>query len=617
MMTLMKRYISSTRCIYPVSPLLLLFLLIFCSPGRGAAINGEVTTIHFHMGVYEVDAAGAAVLRNLAQILQGEDVASVLVEGFSDSLVPTMDTSFSDNRQLSQIRADNVARMLQELSGQPRSLFTSIGHGTARPVATNDTEKGRAANRRVEVRINRYHTNTPPVVVETNNVDHTLDPAPSSAPNITIATGRSAAAGGDLITVTFKDAPIAEAFEMLSKKERVNIILGKGISGTINACLYNVTLDEAVHALANTAGYRVKKRHRGYAILTKEEADDDHQATVIRTFKIQYSEPDKVKEILSEHKSENGKITVLKDRDLLVVEDVPESIDRIEHLLKEIDKQPQQILIEAKILEIDLDDTETFGLDWTGMFNAAGGTLSLGLQGFASKTAKNFVAQLPDGDDINFVLNLLSEKGRVHTLSTPKLLALENQEAEVIIGDRQGYSVTTTINQVSTESIEFLASGIILKVIPSVDEQGKILMKIHPEISSGSIAPLTGIPSQTTTEVTTELLADDGQPIFIAGLIKNTTNRSREGLPILGDIPVMGRLFSSTKDIVENKETIILITPHIVKNKTLAVLNAPIEKVDQVEMTLQKNRLSAEVIDNTTNENTSSGQKTTQPSNLP
>ena len=451
---------------------------------------------------------------------------------------------------------------------------------------------------------------------ETNNMDHTLGPAPSAAPNKTIATGRSAAAGDDLITVTFKDAPIAEAFEMLSKKERVNIILGKGINGTINACLYSVTLDEAVHALADTAGYIVKKRHRGYAILTKEEADDDQQTTVIRTFKIQYSEPDKVKEILAEHKSKNGKITVLKDRDLLVVEDVPESIGRIEHLLKEIDKQPQQILIEAKILEIDLDDTETFGLDWTRMFKAAGGTVSFGMQGFASKTARGFVAQLPDGDDINFVLNLLSEKGRVHTLSTPKLLALENQEAEVIIGDRQGYAVTTTINQVTTESIEFLESGIILKVIPSVDEQGKILMKIHPEISSGSIS-LAGIPSQTTTEVTTELLAENGQPIFIAGLIKNTTNRRREGLPILGDIPVIGRLFSSTKDIVENKETIILITPHIVNNKTLAVLNEPIEKVDQVEMTLEKNRLSAEVIDNTTNENTSSGQKTTQPSNLP
>ena len=613
MMTMIKRYRYSTRCICPVSSLCLLFLLtILCSAGRTAAINNEVTTIHFHMGIYEVDAVGATVLRRLAETIRGEDVASVLVEGYSDSLVPAKDMLFSDNRQLSQIRADNVARLLQELSGRPGSIFTSIGHGIARPVASNDTEKGRAANRRVEIRINRYQ----PAATESDNSDHTLGSGPSIAPNRIIAAGRAADAGDELITVTFKDAPIGEAFAMLSKKERVNIILGKGISGTINACLYGVTLDEAVHALADTSGYRVKKRHRGYAILTKDEAGEDEQTTVIRTFKIQYSEPDKVKEILSEHKSENGKITVLKDRDLLVVEDTPASIDRIEHLLKEIDKQPQQILIEAKILEIDLDETETFGLDWTRMFNAAGGTLSFGMQGFASKTAKGFVAQLPDGDDITFVLNLLSEKGRVHTLSTPKLLALENQEAEVIIGDRQGYSVTTTINQVTSESIEFLASGIILTVTPSVDEQGKILMKIHPEISTGSIS-LAGIPSQTTTEVTTDLLADNGQPIFIGGLIKNTTNRSREGLPILGEIPVIGRLFSSTQDVVENKETIVLITPYIVNNNALAILNEPIDKVDQIETTLRKDSLAAEVTDTTTNENTSSGQKTTQPSNLP
>lgn len=394
------------------------------------------------------------------------------------------------------------------------------------------------------------------------------------------------------ITVTFKDVPIADAFTMLSKKERVNIILGKGVTGTINANLYNVSLKEAIHDLAETAGYTVVEQQHGYAILPKENSNDDSQATVIRTFKIQYSEPDKVKDILTAHKSEAGKITVLKDRDLLVVEDRPESISRIEHLLREIDKQPQQILIEAKILEITLDDTETFGLDWARIFKEAGGTVSIGMQGFASETATGFVAQLPDGDDITFVLNLLSEKGRVHTLSTPKLLALENQEAEVVIGDRQGYVVTTTINQVTTESIEFLESGIILKVKPSVDEQGRILMTIHPEISSGSISD--GIPSQNTTEVTTNLLAADGQPIFIGGLIKQSTDRSHDGLPVLGDLPLLGRLFSSTKDIVTNKETVVLITPHIVNTEDSALFAESINKVDQVERTLEQSRLSSD-----------------------
>ena len=103
--------------------------------------------------------------------------------------------------------------------------------------------------------------------------------------------------------------------------------------------------------------------------------------------------------------------------------------------------------------------------------------------------------------------------GRVRTLSTPKLLALEHEEAEVIIGDRIGYRVTTTINQVTTESIEFLESGIILNVQPYVDRNGRIMMDIHPEVSTGTITN-DGMPNQTTTEVTTQLLADDGQTIF-------------------------------------------------------------------------------------------------------
>jgi type II secretory pathway component GspD/PulD (secretin) len=589
---------SQHSSIFLLPALLVLLLLLTGATNTATATTDKVTVIHFSKGSHRIAPADVAVLQRLATTLAAEDVTTILVEGFSDAQPPQRNRPFADNRELSQLRADAVARRLQELSSLPESLFISIGRGAANPVATNDTAAGQAANRRVEISINRAASGT--------------DAGGDSEPE---RSDLQATTDDHDITVTFKDVPIAEAFAMLSKKERVNIILGKGVTGTISASLYNVTLEEAVLSLAESAGYRVAKQYQGYAILSKESGDDESSATVIRTFKIQYSDPEKVKDILTAHKSEAGKITVLKDRDLLVVEDRPESISRIEQLLQELDKKPQQILIEAKILEITLDDTETFGLDWARIFKEAGGHVSFGMQGLASKTATGFVAQLPDGDDITFVLNLLNEKGRVHTLSTPKLLALENQEAEVIIGDRQGYAVTTTINQVTTESIEFLESGIILKVRPSVDEQGRILMSIHPEISSGAIA--NGIPSQTTTEVTTDLLADDGQPIFIGGLIKNSTDRSRDGVPVLGDLPLVGRLFSKTKDIVTNKETVVLITPHIVHDKNRTLFNESINKVDQVEKKLEKQRLPADPTSRSGIDDVSSRPKTDAPSDLP
>ena len=140
---------------------------------------------------------------------------------------------------------------------------------------------------------------------------------------------------------------------------------------------------------------------------------------------------------------------------------------------------------------------------------------------------------------------------------------MEDQEAEVVIGDRLGYRVTTTTNQVTTESIEFIESGVILKVRAQVDRAGDVLLSIHPEVSTGTIND--GIPSLTTTEVTTQLLAENGQKVFIGGLIRNTESQSRNGVPVLGDLPIVGGLFSSRDRLSVNSETIVLITPRLVE----------------------------------------------------
>jgi type II secretory pathway component GspD/PulD (secretin) len=171
--------------------------------------------------------------------------------------------------------------------------------------------------------------------------------------------------------------------------------------------------------------------------------------------------------------------------------------------------------------------------------------------------------------------------GRVRALATPSLLAMEHQEAEVIIGDRLGYSVTTTINNVSTESIQFLESGVILKVVPFIDRFGRIMMKIHPEVSTGTINEDTGIPDQATTEVTTHLLVEDGQTIFIGGLIRSNITSGHQGVPILEDIPLLNYFFTKDDNVALNTETIVMITPHIINQNNISLLTSPGEKVER------------------------------------
>ena len=390
------------------------------------------------------------------------------------------------------------------------------------------------------------------------------------------------------ISLSFSDTDITEVMAMLSNKARVNILLSKDVKGKVSFNLYDVSLDQAIRSIASAAGYAVERRQGSYFIVGRGEAGKfaDGGITKLRTYKVQYTDTKAVEAILKNHLSSYGKITTLPGRNLLVIEDTPEFLNRVENLLLEIDRKPRQILIEAKILEVSLNEGETFGVDWRRLFSTHRGDGFLGTRGFSSADASGFFLDLVT-PNVELALNALNGEGRVQTLSTPKLLALENQEASVVIGDRIGYRLTTTINQVTTESIEFLESGVILKVTPSVDSQDQVMMDIHPEVSTGSV--LNGIPSQTTTEVTTQLLAQDGQTIFIGGLIKRNTTESRDSVPVIGSIPILGGLFSSSETSSVNTETIVMITPYIVDIRDEEWLKQQLNEVEFSERILNKN----------------------------
>lgn len=537
-------------------------------------------TIHFQKGSAEVTATGLTLIKELSEDIRGKEVKEIRIEGFSDNIQVSKKNAFVDNESLTLARAENVSRVFQAESGLPVDLFKVAGLGNSGQIAPNNTDEGQALNRRVEIR----------AVIEGQQFLSTSSAAPVAGVLPQIQKQE------ELITLSLRKVDIAEAFEMLSKKQRINIVLDKGVSGEISVNLFDVTLDDAIKTIAVTAGYEARKNDLGYIIQLEQEvvqAEAPPVMTEIRTYALQYADSEKVETVLAKHLSKNGKATALKDRSLIVIEDIAPILDKIALLLKEIDREPKQILIEAKILEITLDETESFGLNWWKIFTQsdkllgidADGTGTVGVKGLSAGTT-GFIFNLVN-DNVNITLDALNEKGKVKTLSTPKILTIENQESSVIIGDRKGYTVTTTIDQVTTTSVEFLESGVILKVTPSVDSHNRILLQIHPEVSSGSVS--AGIPSQTTTEVSTSLLADNGQTIFIGGLLKKKSDFSKDGVPVLGDIPFLGRVFSSTVDIQENTETVVLITPFIVaKDNSQQLMTEEIDKVGRAALDIQK-----------------------------
>ena len=399
---------------------------------------------------------------------------------------------------------------------------------------------------------------------------------------------------GEPITIVVRDTPIAEVFEMLARQERVNIVVGKDVEGRVSVSLYDVTLDHAVRAIAEAAGYVAERRRGAYIVLDREEAGKDAADgnTIVKSLKVQYSDPVKVAEILEKHLSRYGELTVLEARRLIVVEDLPGFIYRMRQLLREIDREPSQVLIEAKILEITLDESETYGINWT-QFLQDGEAGDIGVQGLSTLGSPGFFFDYIDPENLNAAMNALADDGRVRTLSTPTLLALEHEESEVVIGDRLGFRVTTTINQVTTESVEFLESGVILKFKAAVDSQGRVLLEIHPEVSSGVIND--GLPSQTTAEVTTKLLAEDGQTVFIGGLLKDRIVENHSGAPYLKDIPILGWLFSRREDLTVSTETVVVVTCHVVGEGRHRASRHQIESLEQMEHEIELHRRGLEM----------------------
>lgn len=386
------------------------------------------------------------------------------------------------------------------------------------------------------------------------------------------------------ISMTMKDADLADVMDMISREQRANIFVSSDSNEEVSFSLYDMTLPDAIRAIANAAGLAVEHYDGNYFIVERDEAGKyaPDALTQVKAFELQYVKVDEMQSLLEPYLSDYGEITLFTEKNIFLVQDTPEFLRRTAALVSMIDKQPTQILIEAKILEVTLTDEDSYGLDWSKLFDSDGGGGSFGTRGLGDATSPGLFFSYTNAD-IVATLDALTSQGRVRTLSSPKLLAVEDQESSVIIGDRRGYSVLTTINQVTTESIEFLESGVILTVTPAVDANGQVMMDIHPEVSTGTIDPISGIPSQTTTEVTTRMIVPDGKTIFVGGLIKHRTEESKRGIPILGRIPGLGRLFSNRENVKTNTETIVLITPTILNDESQLVDADTVRIIEGIE----------------------------------
>ena len=427
------------------------------------------------------------------------------------------------------------------------------------------------------------------------------------------------------VDLAVQDTDLAQVLQMLSIQSKKNIITSKSVSATVSANLFDVTFHEALDSILRVNGYGYIEEGNFIYIYTQAELEEIERAnrrTDWRIFELEHLSSSDAEEFVTPLLSDDGQISVRGEVPAgfrpdvadggaddyafsakIVVNDYPENLEAIADLLHSLDTAPQQVLVEATILQTALNEDNAFGVDFT----------VLGSVDFTDLiTPLNAVNQLLDGaqdengfqppdnratavgtnvggtagpgglkvgivrDDISVFLRVLDEVTDSTILARPKIMALNRQRAEVLVGTKVGYLSTTATETTTTQSVEFLDTGIQLVFRPFISRNGMIRLELAPSVSEARLRPVTQstgvtvtIPDEVTNQLTTNVRVQDGQTLVLGGLFRESTSITRRQVPLLGDIPLVGAAFRGQEDAVVRNEIIFLITPSVVKDETL------------------------------------------------
>jgi len=333
----------------------------------------------------------------------------------------------------------------------------------------------------------------------------------------------------------------------------------------------------------------------------------DSEGTV-RVFDLRYAKAKDMEERLKDDVEQKklGYVKADERTNQLIVKTLPSRMNEMESLIRSLDRKTREVLIDAKIVKVNLTDQLNAGIDWDQVFS---NLLFHGIDpnnGFRNSTVGTAPSEVPAVTKIQIpdiklnadmggaiksgklafgtisrdgyeLFRYLQTLGETKVLSNPRLLVTENQEARIHVGTREAYvTTTTTTGQTTTttaEEVEFIDVGIQFLVTPSINQEGFVTMKIKPEISSvvRTLTTPSGntIPIVDTSTAETNVVVMDGRTVVIGGLRKDERREADAQIPYMGKMPIIGNLFKKKTKDNELAELVLFITPHVVDGDTL------------------------------------------------
>jgi type IV pilus assembly protein PilQ len=412
---------------------------------------------------------------------------------------------------------------------------------------------------------------------------------------------------GNLISLDFKDADIQNILRLIAEVSGLNVVAAEDVQGKVTVRLVNVPWDQALDVVLATRelGYvrtgniirvapaeRLKSEEAQY--LADRRSKEKLEDLVVKLQPVNYAKAGDVQTQVESLLSDRGSVNVDVRTNTLIIKDIPTVVNQAIKLVRRLDTETPQVLIEAKIIEANLDFAKQLGISYTADFlnpdiangkNAQQNKLAFGnrvVNSGTSPTGSSFlsgalpISGTPTGVaagsftaiknalDIDVVVQALETSGHGRVISSPRITTLDNKEAKI----EQGVSIPFQTTSQGDTSLEFIDANLELLVTPHVTSDGSIIMKIRvarnaPDLS---VPTSTGDPAIAKNEANTEALVKDGETIVIGGIYVIDRSSNNNSIPYFNKIPGVQWLFRNYDVTDDKNELIIFVTPRIVRN---------------------------------------------------
>jgi type IV pilus assembly protein PilQ len=499
------------------------------------------------------------------------------------------------------------------------SSFNQAGTGQVKIVATL---RGLASDRIVETGSGLAWTFEPagaaaPAEVKATSEETQVAGFAAEAPRYAVSGAPQARYTGRRITLDFNNVDIRNLLRLIADVSKRNIVVADDVTGKVTVSLRNVPWDQALDIILKAKGLGKQEIGNVIRIAKYEDIAREEEAAAkaaearrpliplkVRLIPVNFARASEMATRVKDVLSERGTVSTDERTNVLIVKDIAEALVRAEGLVRNLDTEIPQVLIESRIVEASSNFNRALGVQWGGSFGftqvlgnptglvfpnnvggvgGAGGAASAGSPGVPNY-AVNLPAAVGAGSggaiglvfgsaggaiNLNLRLTALENSGVVKTVSAPKIATIDNREA--IIG--QGISIPFSQVSASGVNTTFIEAKLELKVTPHVSADGSILLKIKATNNAPNpqLTGANGQPSISKREAETEVLVKDGETTVIGGIYTRQTADRRSEVPFFGKIPILGYLFRTTTEQDDHTELLIFITPRILNRPATSV----------------------------------------------